>query len=51
MGTPELVMELDLHRARKLARVDVQKVMEGLATQGYYLQMPPPPTLKLESGD
>ncbi len=48
LGTPEFVMDLDLHRDRQLARADVQKVMEGLRTQGYYLQMPPVP--ELESG-
>ncbi len=41
LGTPELVMELDLHADRRLARAEVQKVMERLHTQGYYLQMPP----------
>ncbi len=49
LGTPEFVMDLDLHGDRQLARVDVQKVMEGLRTQGYYLQMPPVPELELES--
>ncbi len=43
-------MDLDLHGDRQLARADVQKVMEGLSTQGYYLQMPPAPDLELESG-
>lgn len=51
LGTPELVMDLDLHGDRKLARADVQKVIEGMRTQGYYLQMPPTPKLELESGD
>ena len=41
LGTPELVMDLELHGESKLARADVQKVMEELRTRGYYLQMPP----------
>jgi uncharacterized protein YcgL (UPF0745 family) len=34
-------MDLVLHRARPLARVDVVEVMALLASQGFYLQMPP----------
>ena len=41
LGTPTLVMDLELHGNRKLARVDVQRVMESLRTRGFYLQMPP----------
>lgn len=40
-GSPELVMELELHPARKLARADAGRVLEGLAEKGFYLQMPP----------
>ncbi|WP_457672987.1 YcgL domain-containing protein [Thiolapillus sp.] len=40
-GTPTLVMELELHEQRPLARADVARVMAQLAEEGYYLQMPP----------
>lgn len=40
-GRPELVMELELHPRRKLARADAGHVLEGLALRGFYLQMPP----------
>lgn len=35
------VMELKLDASRKLARVEVTKVMQQLDSTGYYLQMPP----------
>lgn len=40
-GTPALVMNLKLSADRKLARVDVDKVLESLVEKGYYLQLPP----------
>lgn len=40
-GKPELVMELELHEGRTLAREDVVQVMHNLSTQGFHLQMPP----------
>lgn len=40
-GTPQLVMELDLSPARKLARVEVTSVIDALNENGYFLQMPP----------
>ena len=40
-GTPSLVMELELHKERKLARVDVVDVMNSLRNSGFFLQMPP----------
>ncbi|MES9858097.1 MAG: YcgL domain-containing protein [Sedimenticola sp.] len=40
-GTPSLVMELALHPGRPLAREDIDKVLNSLDQQGYYLQMPP----------
>lgn len=40
-GKPERAMTLLLHAERKLARVDVAKVMDGIDEQGFYLQMPP----------
>ncbi len=41
-GTPEPVMQLDLHAGRPLAREDVMRVMENLRREGYHLQLPPP---------
>ena len=41
MGQPELVMDLELSADKKLARCDVQKVMQELSTTGFYLQAPP----------
>ncbi len=40
-GTPLLVMPLILTKKRKLARVDVEKVIANLAEHGFYLQLPP----------
>lgn len=47
------VMSLTLNPQRKLARVDVGKVLEQLATNGYYLQLPPDGHIKahLHFGD
>ena len=41
MGRLDLVMELELHPGRQLAREDVRLVMRNLEDQGYHLQMPP----------
>ena len=46
-GKPERAMTLVLHPDRKLARADVVKVMEAIAENGYYLQMPPQPEAPL----
>jgi len=40
-GEPSLVMELELHEERRLARAKVTEVMRRLREEGYYLQMPP----------
>lgn len=40
-GQPERAMTLVLHPERKLARVDVDKVLAGLEQEGFYLQLPP----------
>ena len=37
------VMDLELSPQRKLAREDVNKVMDKLEQDGYFLQMPPDP--------
>ncbi|MBT3146775.1 YcgL domain-containing protein [Neptunomonas phycophila] len=41
-GTAIHVMDMPMKEGRKLARVDVQKVLAGIADKGYFLQMPPP---------
>ncbi len=51
LGRPELVMDLELHPGRKLARTTAENVLEGLRTRGYYLQMPPELKPDLYRGD
>jgi len=41
-GKPVHVMDMPLRAERKLARVDTDKLLEGLEEKGYFLQMPPP---------
>ncbi len=41
-GKPVHVMTMLLRAEKKLARVDVEKVLQHLIGTGYYLQMPPP---------
>ncbi len=50
-GTPRLVMRLDLHPGRTLAREDVTRVLANLTTQGYHLQLPPDLHPDLYEGD
>ncbi len=40
-GEATFVLSLELSADRKLARVDVEKVLESLSESGYYLQLPP----------
>ncbi len=40
-GQPQFVLELDLSPERKLARVEVTKVIGALEENGFFLQMPP----------
>ncbi|HEX22310.1 MAG TPA: YcgL domain-containing protein [Chromatiales bacterium] len=40
-----LVITLELRKDRELAQADVNKVMQSLTDQGYYLQVPPRPEL------
>ena len=40
-GAPQPAMVLLLSPDKKLARVSVEKVIENLHSQGFYLQMPP----------
>jgi uncharacterized protein YcgL (UPF0745 family) len=50
-GEALLVMDLQLSAERKLAQVDVARVMQELATEGYFLQLPPKiPTEELITG-
>ena len=44
-GQTESVMVLPLTQDRKLARVEAADVLEAIAQQGYFLQMPPPEAL------
>ena len=50
-GKPELVMQLELHPERQLAREDVLKVLGNLQDQGYHLQLPPDIKPELYQGD
>jgi uncharacterized protein YcgL (UPF0745 family) len=43
-GKPQPAMVLVLTPERTLARTTVEKVLASLEHQGYYLQLPPPPT-------
>jgi uncharacterized protein YcgL (UPF0745 family) len=40
-GEPAFVLRLELSADRRLARVDVTKVLESLTVHGFYLQLPP----------
>ena len=41
-GKPAHLMDMPIKPGRKLARVDVEKMLEGIKDKGFYLQMPPP---------
>ncbi|UVE16515.1 YcgL domain-containing protein [Pseudomonas sp. LS44] len=41
-GTPQLAFDMVLTPERKLAREDINLVLENLDKQGFHLQMPPP---------
>jgi len=41
-GTALHVMDMPMTEGRKLARVDVKKMLAGISDKGFYLQMPPP---------
>jgi len=40
-GNATAVMVMILEEGKKLARADVDKVMQSIKSQGYYLQLPP----------
>ena len=42
IGTPVLVMTLNLDQQSKLAQADLSKVKQELLDKGFYLQLPPP---------
>ncbi len=46
-GRPQFVMIIKLE-GRQLAQVDVNKVMQSIRQQGFFLQLPPPPENLLE---
>lgn len=46
-GKPSFVMVIKME-GRTLAQVDIEKVKESLASDGYFLQLPPPPENLLE---
>lgn len=46
-GKAELAMTLVLTPERKLARADAAKVLQSIADQGFYLQLPPSPDAPL----
>ena len=41
-GKAQHIMDMPLTAERQLARVEIDKVLEGIRDKGYYLQMPPP---------
>ena len=41
LGALELSMQLELHRERKLARVDINDVIADLNERGFHIQLPP----------
>lgn len=50
-GRPVHVTDLILEPGRKLARANVETVLEKIREQGFYLQMPPPPDTDLYLAD
>lgn len=51
-GQLQFVMELELTPERKLAREDVNKVIAGINSKGFFVQMPPtliPESLTLQN--
>ena len=48
-GAPQQAMTLVLHPERKLASVDVEKLLSELEETGFYLQMPPRPEAYMQA--
>ena len=40
-GNPIFALQLNLSKRKSLARVDIETVKQQLASDGFYLQMPP----------
>lgn len=40
-GKPEFALQLNLAKRQKLARVNIEEVVEKIESEGFYLQMPP----------
>lgn len=49
-GKAELVLTMLLDAERRLARVNSADVLAKIESQGFYLQLPPPPVPRGESG-
>ena len=49
-GRPVEVMELELDAGRKLARAEAAIVLERIAADGFFLQMPPSPETDTGAG-
>jgi uncharacterized protein YcgL (UPF0745 family) len=47
-GKPQLITVLNLAKREHLAQIDIHKLQAALKTQGFYLQLPPPPVNLLE---
>ncbi|WP_279605597.1 YcgL domain-containing protein [Aeromonas caviae] len=47
-GRPELVLMTKLDPAKPLGLASTERVMSALKSQGFYLQVPPPPENLLE---
>jgi uncharacterized protein YcgL (UPF0745 family) len=47
-GKPKLAMTMLLRSEKKLARVDVLKVLEQLEETGFFLQLPPPKDMAMQ---
>ena len=50
-GQATLVMEIELHPGRDLARENITEVMTNLREQGFHLQMPPDIQVHLYQGE
>lgn len=48
-GKPQFVMLFNLTGEKQLKRAKNEEVLQALQTQGFYLQMPPPPENLLEA--
>ncbi len=48
-GKPQFVMLFNLTGEKQLKRAKNEEVLQAIQTQGFYLQMPPPPENLLEA--